>query len=62
MLAFVGAGAMALNTGLTLWRQDQLRTNLWLVPTLEVLVATALFVAAGALDHEAYEAPPPRPR
>ncbi|MGO9927449.1 MAG: DUF2254 domain-containing protein [Mycobacterium sp.] len=55
MLAFVGAGAMALNTGLTLWRQDQLRTNLWLVPTLEVLVATALFVAAGALDHEAYE-------
>ncbi len=45
---------MPLITGLTQWRRDELRTNLWLVPTLEVLVATALFVATGALDHAAY--------
>ncbi len=39
---------------LTPWRRDQLRTNLWLVPTLEVLVAAALFVATGAVDRAAY--------
>ncbi|HYB35123.1 MAG TPA: DUF2254 domain-containing protein [Mycobacterium sp.] len=45
---------MPLIAGLTQWRRDELRTNLWLVPTLEVLAATALFVATGALDHAAY--------
>ncbi|MGB8390291.1 DUF2254 domain-containing protein [Mycobacterium sp.] len=45
---------MFLITGLTQWRRDELRTNLWLVPTLEVLAATALFVATGAVDRAAY--------
>ena len=45
---------MPLISGLTEWRRDELRTNLWLVPTLEVLGANALFVATGALDHAAY--------
>jgi uncharacterized membrane protein len=40
--------------GLTQWRRDELRTNLWLVPTVEVLAATALFVATGAVDKAAY--------
>jgi uncharacterized membrane protein len=40
--------------GLTQWRRDELRTNLWLVPTAEVLAATALFVATGAVDKAAY--------
>jgi uncharacterized membrane protein len=45
---------MPLITGLTQWRRDELRTNLWLVPIIEVLAATALFVGTGALDHAAY--------
>jgi uncharacterized membrane protein len=45
---------MPLITGLTQWRRDELRTNLWLVPALEILAATALFVGAGAVDHAAY--------
>jgi uncharacterized membrane protein len=45
---------MPLIAGLTQWRRDELRTNLWLVPTLEVLAATALFVGTGAIDHAAY--------
>jgi uncharacterized membrane protein len=40
--------------GLTQWRRDELATNLWLVPTLEVLAATALFVATGTVDRAAY--------
>jgi uncharacterized membrane protein len=40
--------------GLTQWRRDELRTNLWLVPTAEVLAATALFIGTGALDRAAY--------
>ncbi|HWS92739.1 MAG TPA: DUF2254 domain-containing protein [Mycobacterium sp.] len=52
--AFVGADVKPLITGLTLWRRDDLRTNLWLVPTLEVLAVTALFVAAGIVDRAAY--------
>ena len=40
--------------GLTQWRRDELRTNLWLVPTVEVLAATALFVGTGAVDKAAY--------
>jgi len=45
---------MPLITGLTQWRRDELRTNLWLVPTLEVLAATMLFFAGSAVDHAAY--------
>jgi uncharacterized membrane protein len=41
--------------GLTQWRRDELRTNLWLVPTVEVLAATALFVGTGAVDKAAYQ-------
>jgi uncharacterized membrane protein len=41
--------------GLTQWRRDELRTNLWLVPTAEVLAATALFFATGAVDRAAYQ-------
>jgi uncharacterized membrane protein len=36
------------------WRADVLRTNLWLVPGIEVLAAIALFVATTSLDRAAY--------
>jgi uncharacterized membrane protein len=36
------------------WRRDALRTNLWLVPSLEVLFAVAVFVGTYALDRAAY--------
>jgi uncharacterized membrane protein len=36
------------------WRRDVLRTNLWLVPAIEVVVAAALFVVTYALDQAAY--------
>ncbi len=39
---------------LSSWRRETLRTNLWLVPTVEVLLATALFAATYALDRAAY--------
>jgi len=32
------------------WRREALRTNLWLVPTLEIVVAVALFAGTYALD------------
>jgi uncharacterized membrane protein len=38
----------------THWRSDVLRTNLWLVPSLEVLAAIALFAGTTALDRAAY--------
>ncbi|HXO54449.1 MAG TPA: DUF2254 domain-containing protein [Mycobacterium sp.] len=41
--------------GWTQLRREELRTNLWLVPTVEVLAATALFVATGAVDRAAYQ-------
>jgi uncharacterized membrane protein len=37
------------------WRRDVLRTNLWLVPAIEVIVATLLFVGTYALDRAAYD-------
>jgi uncharacterized membrane protein len=37
------------------WRRDTLRTNLWLVPALEVLGAIALFAVTNAIDHAAYQ-------
>jgi hypothetical protein len=36
------------------WTAEALRTNLWLVPGLEVLAAIALFVGTLSLDRTAY--------
>ena len=36
------------------WRREVLRTNLWLVPAVEVLAAVVLFVGTYALDRAAY--------
>jgi uncharacterized membrane protein len=36
------------------WRRDVLRTNLWLVPAVEVIVAALLFAGTYALDRAAY--------
>ncbi|HWJ49909.1 MAG TPA: DUF2254 domain-containing protein [Solirubrobacteraceae bacterium] len=37
------------------WRREALRTNLWLVPTVEIALAVALFVGTYALDRAAYD-------
>jgi uncharacterized membrane protein len=37
------------------WRRDVLRTNLWLVPAVEVVVAALLFVGTYALDRASYD-------
>jgi uncharacterized membrane protein len=37
------------------WRREALRTNLWLVPTVEILLAVALFAGTHALDRAAYD-------
>jgi uncharacterized membrane protein len=36
------------------WRRETLRTNLWLVPTVEVVVAVVLFAITYTLDQAAY--------
>jgi len=36
------------------WRREALRTNLWAVPTVEVVLAIALFAGTYALDRAAY--------
>jgi uncharacterized membrane protein len=36
------------------WRRESLRTNLWLVPSLEVLLAVLIFAGTYALDHAAH--------
>jgi uncharacterized membrane protein len=36
------------------WRREVLRTNLWLVPAVEVVAAVALFAATTAVDRAAY--------
>jgi uncharacterized membrane protein len=36
------------------WRAEELRTNLWLVPAVEVVAAIALFAGTTALDRAAY--------
>jgi uncharacterized membrane protein len=36
------------------WRREALRTNLWVVPTVEVLCVGALFVGSYAVDRSAY--------
>src|SRR5664280_2514204 len=37
------------------WRRESLRTNLWLVPTVEIALAVALFAGTYALDRAAYD-------
>lgn len=37
------------------WRREALRTNLWLVPTVEISLAVVLFVVTYALDRAAYD-------
>jgi uncharacterized membrane protein len=37
------------------WRREALRTNLWLVPTVEIVLAVALFVVTYVLDRAAYD-------
>jgi uncharacterized membrane protein len=37
------------------WRREALRTNLWIVPTIEVVVAVALYFATHALDRAAFD-------
>jgi uncharacterized membrane protein len=37
------------------WRREALRTNLWLVPTVEIVLAVLLFVGTYALDRAAYD-------
>ncbi len=37
------------------WRREALRTNLWLVPTLKIVLAVALFAGTYALDRAAYD-------
>jgi uncharacterized membrane protein len=37
------------------WRREALRTNLWLVPTAEIVLAVALFAGTHALDRAAYD-------
>jgi uncharacterized membrane protein len=37
------------------WRRESLRTNLWLLPTIEIVLAVALFVGTYALDRAAYD-------
>jgi uncharacterized membrane protein len=43
-----------LNSSISAWRREELRTNLWLVPSLEVLLAVALFAGTHALDRAAW--------
>jgi uncharacterized membrane protein len=38
------------------WRRDALRTNLWLIPTVEVVAAVVLFAVTYAIDQAAYHA------
>ncbi len=37
------------------WRREALRTNLWLVPTVEIVLAVALFAGTYTLDRAAYD-------
>ncbi len=36
------------------WRREALRTNLWLVPTIEIVLAVMLFACTYAIDRAAY--------
>jgi uncharacterized membrane protein len=43
------------------WRREELRTNLWLVPAIEVVAAVLLFAGTYALDRAAYNGVFPLP-
>jgi uncharacterized membrane protein len=43
-----------LTSRIPVWRREALRTNLWLLPSLEVLLAVLLFAGTYALDRAAY--------
>jgi len=43
-----------LTSPLSAWRREELRTNLWLVPSLEVLLAVLIFAGTYALDRAAH--------
>src|ERR1039457_1298420 len=43
-----------LTSRIPVWRRESLRTNLWLVPSVEVLLAVLLFAGTYALDRAAY--------
>jgi uncharacterized membrane protein len=43
-----------LSSRIPAWRRESLRTNLWLVPSLEVLLAVLIFAGTYALDHAAH--------
>ena len=43
-----------LTSRIPVWRRESLRTNLWLVPSLEVLLAVVVFAGTYALDRAAY--------
>ena len=49
-----GSAASALPLG-SEWRREALRINLWVVPSIEVIAAVALYVATHALDKAAYD-------
>jgi len=44
-----------LGVGWPQWQREELRTNLWLVPTFVVLGALGLFVLTLRLDRAAYQ-------
>jgi uncharacterized membrane protein len=37
------------------WRREAIRTNLWVIPLLETLLAAALFAATYSVDRESYD-------
>lgn len=41
-------------SALSHWRREELRTNLWLVPAIEVVAAVGLFAGSTVLDRAAY--------
>ena len=45
---------MGIRLRLSEWRRESLRTNLWLVPTVEVVLAVVLFAATYSIDQAAY--------
>ena len=50
-----GGAIMTLHIPLpSAWRREALRTNLWLVPTVEIALAVVLFAGTYAVDRAAY--------
>ncbi len=53
-LAAVAVAAIVNIPSLSEWQREALRTNLWLVPVIEVVAAVGLFFGTHALDEAAY--------